>query len=459
MNPFKALLEARNRNIAKKSGQTSGDSASGPNANPTTNKGAVNAKPSGEHLATRISKKPLYIAMGVIGLSAYGGYFYFEHHNPFDHHVDKATTRIEPAEVSNLQPPDKPKAQSDKPKAPGGESKTSGAEGSTGNQTEKPATAPGSSVPAGASPQENPWAAQDAAFQASLGMGSGGSGGFGLSWKQSTPAAAPTALQSAQPAITPGEESALLAATQADKMGKKVKKPVSNTSASLVTREISPFEVLQGSVIPAVLESGIKSYLPGEITAVVSRDVYSSVNGATLLIPAGARLVGTYDSQTTLGVNRLMVAWTRIEFPNGTTIDLPGFGASGGKGYAGFAGEVNNHTWLIFKNALLMSIVDAGMAVASPTSTSSNTTGVTGNQALQDSEQSLSQTFGQAEAQLLQKYINIAPTITIHAGYPFNVVATKDLVFPGPYNPAMQTGPGVVTPAVAPKPDPYSPYG
>jgi type IV secretion system protein VirB10 len=242
-------------------------------------------------------------------------------------------------------------------------------------------------------------------------------------------------------------------------MGKKAKKPVSNTSTALVTREISPFEVLQGSVIPAVLESGIKSYLPGEITAVVSRNVYSSVNGATLLIPAGSKLVGTYDSQTTLGVNRLMVAWTRIEFPNGTTIDLPGFGASGGRGYAGFAGEVNDHTWLIFKNALLMSIVDAGMAVASPTSTSSNTTGVTGNQALQDSEQSLSQTFGQAEAQLLQKYIDIAPTITIHAGYPFNVVATKDLVFPGPYNPAMQTGPGIVTPAVAPKPDPYNPYG
>lgn len=134
-------------------------------------------------------------------------------------------------------------------------------------------------------------------------------------------------------------------------------------------------------------------------------------------------------------------------------MNLPGYEGAGR--YAGFAGEVNDHTWLIFKNALLLSLVDMGMAVASPTSTSTNTTGVTGNQALQDGEQSLAQTFGQAEGQLLQKYIDIAPTITIHAGYIFHVVVTKDMVFPGPYDPAMETGSAAVHAALAPKPNPY----
>jgi len=165
--------------------------------------------------------------------------------------------------------------------------------------------------------------------------------------------------------------------------------------------------------------------------------------------------VGTYDTKTAMGINRLAVAWTRIEFPNGTYMNLPGFEGAGGSGYAGFAGEVNNHTWLVFKNALLLSLVNVGMAVASPTSTSTNTTGVTGNEALQDGEQSLAQTFGQAESQLLQKYIDIAPTITIHPGYLFNVVVTRDMVFPGPYNPAMQTGSSQVHRAIAPKPNPY----
>ncbi|WP_312283501.1 TrbI/VirB10 family protein [Candidatus Igneacidithiobacillus taiwanensis] len=447
MNPFQFLMDARNRNVAKKAGKASGNSASGPNFNPTTGNAGINKKPSGDQLATRISRRPLYIAMGVLGVASYGGYLYFQNHDPFDHHTAKATTSVKPATASSIVPPATPKHKNHKPLAPN----TNGGGTHPAAMTQSPA--PAQSAPPGGVPQKNPWAAQDAAFQASLGTGASG-GSSALTWKQNTSAAT---LQATQTAVTPSEaaQNALLAADKAAQQGKKHKKPVHDTSTTLVSREISPYEVLQGSVIPAVLETGIKSYLPGEITAVVSRNVYSSVNGATLLIPAGAKLVGTYNTATTLGVNRLMVAWTRIEFPNGTYINLPGFGASGGKGYAGFAGEVNDHNWLIFKNALLMSIVDAGMAIASPTSTSSNTTGVTGNQALQDSEQSLSQTFGQAEAELLQKYIDIAPTITVKPGYPFNVVATKDLVFPGPYNPAMQTGPGTVNPAVAPKPNPY----
>jgi type IV secretion system protein VirB10 len=96
---------------------------------------------------------------------------------------------------------------------------------------------------------------------------------------------------------------------------------------------------------------------------------------------------------------------------------------------------VDDHTWKIFKNALLLSLIQVGMAVASPTSAMTTTGAMTGNTALTDGEQSLAQTFGQAEAQMMQKSSNIAPTLTIRPGYAFNVVVTKDLVFPGPYKP------------------------
>lgn len=408
------------------------DSAAGPATAPQP----IELKGSGDAKATRIKKAPLYIGLAAVGLAGYAAVEYMQSHNPFSggsHPVKEQA--IKPARPTDGPAVPKTKAPYTMPAAPTA-------------STTSPATAATASVPAESSetttapqPAKNPYAAQDAAFEASIGDGSSGGGTLGISWKQPQ---ASTPPGSGVPATLPAALTA-----EAKAQTKKAPKP------PLVTRETSPYELLQGAVIPAVLEDGIKSYLPGEIRAVVSQNVYSSVNGATLLIPAGSKLVGTYDTKTAMGINRLAVAWTRIEFPNGTYMNLPGFEGAGGSGYAGFAGEVNNHTWLVFRNALLLSLVNVGMAVASPTSTSSNTTGVTGNEALQDGEQSLAQTFGQAESQLLQKYIGVAPTITIHPGYLFNVVVTRDMVFPGPYNPTMQTGPSQVHRAIAPKANPY----
>ncbi|MGE0047719.1 MAG: TrbI/VirB10 family protein [Acidithiobacillus sp.] len=422
------------------SSQAAPDSSAGPRS-----ASGIDIKPSGDAKATRIRKTPLIVGMVVIGVGGYAAVEYMQGHNFFSGGTQAGqSVTIQPAK--NPQGPGIPKSEKKplaKPKAPVGSTASSASEPADGQ-----GGSPASSAPQNGVPKKNPYAAQDAAFQASIGGGSsGGSGDSSLTWKQP---------QSSAPTATENHPSSQIAAmlrsaqSGADRQSGK-KKPV----MPLVTRETSPYELLQGAVIPAVLSVGIKSYLPGEISAVVSRDVYSSVNGATLLIPAGSKLVGTYNTKTALGINRLQVAWTRIEYPNGTYMNLPGYEGAGGSGYAGFAGEVNNHTWLVFKNALLLSIVNVGMAIASPTSTSSNTTGVTGNQALQDGEQSLAQTFGQAESQLLQKYIDIAPTITIQPGYLFNVVVTKDMVFPGPYNSAMQTGSGAVHPALPSADNPY----
>lgn len=233
--------------------------------------------------------------------------------------------------------------------------------------------------------------------------------------------------------------------------GKEKKKAPSVYSSHMVRREVSPYELLQGTVIPAVLETGIKSDIPGEMTAIVRNPVYSSVSGADVLIPAGSKLVGTYDSHVIAGATRVAVDWTRVEFPNGTYINLgSGMPGASSSGYSGFHDLVNNHTWSIFRSALLLSIIDAGMAVSSPQQTATANGIVTGNVALADAEQGLAQTFGEAEAQLLQREINIAPTLTIPTGYPFNVVVTKDLVFPGPYQPGTSVEPQPVEPVAGP---------
>jgi type IV secretion system protein VirB10 len=431
------------RNLWKRTKQAPASKVSGPvdsSKGPPMGKSGIDVKPNKDMLATRIKKTPLYVAAAVAGLGIYGGYEYLQGHSLFGNTKSQTQTKtVKPASGTGAPPP-KNKKTDHKPTLPGDSSGAAGVIAHTNSTADQ--SAPASSQPPNV-PKKNPYAAQDAAFDAAMGTGSGGNGsGNSLAWKM------PGATSSAQaPAILP--------AAVPEASIPSVTKTTKKASPPLVTRETSPFEMLSGSIIPAVLQTGIKSYLPGGITAVVSRNIYSSVNGATLLIPAGAKLVGTYDTQTALGINRLAVAWTRIEFPNGTTMNLPGYEGAGGSGYAGFAGDVNDHTWLIFKNALLLSLVDAGMAVASPTSTVSNTTGVSGNAALQDSEQSLAQTFGQAESQMLQKYIDIAPTITIHPGYLFSVVVAHDMVFPGPYNPDMQTGSASVEPALGPNLNPY----
>ncbi|QER45258.1 TrbI/VirB10 family protein [Acidithiobacillus caldus] len=341
---------------------------------------------------------------------------------------------------ANSGPPDMPFPPKQKQKAPAGATaKTTSATAKTKSVAPHvPAPAPAPVAAANTQPPKP--TPQQIAFEAAV----SGSGQSNLTW--GSPAANADGA-------APARETAAQAQPQT------MPKPKDNVySTHLVRKEVSPYELLQGTVIPATLETGIKSDLPGQITAVVSQPVYNSVSGAYVLIPAGSKLVGVYSNHIVGGQNRVAVAWTRIEFPNGTYMQLPGMQGSGPRGYAGFHDLVNDHTWEIFKNALLLSLVDVGISISSPTSTSINTTGVTGNEALQDGEQSLAQTFGQAEAQLLQRYINIAPTLTIRPGYSFEVVVTKDLVFPGPY----RHGTTEIAPTVPAQPAPpteTNPYG
>ncbi len=200
----------------------------------------------------------------------------------------------------------------------------------------------------------------------------------------------------------------------------------------LVRRPASPYEIQAGSVIPATLVTGIDSDLPGSITAVVSRDVFDSISGAYLEIPAGTRVVGTYTAGGKVGQNRVLVAWTRLIFPNGSYLNLGAMEGASGRGYSGFHDQTNDHTWEIFKNALLMTLLNVGIGMADPGGGSALQTPT----ASQSAEQAMAASFGQVETQMLQANMDIAPTQIIRPGYQFGIVVTKDMVFPAAYNPA-----------------------
>lgn len=190
-----------------------------------------------------------------------------------------------------------------------------------------------------------------------------------------------------------------------------------------------PFELRAGFVIPAVMISGINSDLPGQILAQVSQNVFDTATGKHLLVPQGARLVGSYTSDVAYGQERVLVAWQRIIYPDGRAQDIGSMPGSDSGGYAGFNDKVNNHYFRIFSSAFLMSGITAGVSYSQKSASSADRTENAGDIL----SQALGQNLGQVIVQMLQKNINIAPTLEIRPGYNFNVVVVKDLEFQSPY--------------------------
>lgn len=186
----------------------------------------------------------------------------------------------------------------------------------------------------------------------------------------------------------------------------------------------SPYTIFAGSYIPAQMVNGINSDLNGMVVALVGSDVYDTTAGKYLLIPQGSRLVGTYNHDVAYGQNRLMVGWNRLIFPNGTSVVLHGQPGTDLQGFSGFSDEVDNHYTRIFGSAFLMGAIFGGTSLA------------VGNQNTNPYQLSAGATMAnqigaqmaQAGIQVINKGLNIQPTIIIHEGYRFNVAMTADLV-------------------------------
>jgi len=180
--------------------------------------------------------------------------------------------------------------------------------------------------------------------------------------------------------------------------------------------------VQAGSVIPAALITGIRSDLPGEITAQVTENVYDSPSGKFLLIPQGARLIGQYDSQISFGQSRVLLMWTRIIMPNGASIVLEHQPGADSAGYAGLEDDVDYHWGNLAKAAAISTL----LGIASELVLNSNNSIV---QALRTGAENTVNRTGQT---LVSRQLNVQPTLTIRPGFPVRVVVNRDLVF-APY--------------------------
>ena len=199
-----------------------------------------------------------------------------------------------------------------------------------------------------------------------------------------------------------------------------------------VQEPVSGLELKAGSTIPITMISGINSDLPGDIVAQVNANVFDTRLGDYLLMPMGTRLVGTYESDNVLGVDRVGIVWNRLIFPNGDSLTIESMRGSDTEGYSGLKDKVNNHYGRIFGSALLLSGVSASVAIVGEDDNSGNQFG--GQQsAQQTATNEVSLNLGRVITEKLRQDISIEPTIEIRPGMKSIVLVTKDLTFEKPY--------------------------
>ena len=181
----------------------------------------------------------------------------------------------------------------------------------------------------------------------------------------------------------------------------------------------SPYQVMAGTIIPASLITGLNSDLPGTIIAQVTQPVYDTVTGNHLLIPQGARLIGRYDSRVSFGQERALVVWDRVLFPNGASIQIEALPGADQEGYAGLSDRVDNHWGRVFTAAGLATLLGVGTELAFD----DDETGIA--RAVRDGFQD---TTNQAGQRIVDRNLNIQPTLRVRPGWPLRVIVTRDLI-------------------------------
>lgn len=193
-------------------------------------------------------------------------------------------------------------------------------------------------------------------------------------------------------------------------------------------RAACAFQIHAGTIIPAVLITGINSDLKGQVVAQVRQNIFDSQSGEHLLIPQGTRLLGVYGGdEVGTGQKRIGVAWTRMILPNGSSIDLGEMVSLDRAGYPGLKDKVDNHSRELYRAAFMSSLfAGAAMMAAGGNNSDDRSPG-------QEAVAGAAANILNIGTKLAEKQMSISPTITIRPGMAFDVFVGKDIVGLKPY--------------------------
>lgn len=193
------------------------------------------------------------------------------------------------------------------------------------------------------------------------------------------------------------------------------------TIATALTLTHPDFVLAEGEMVPAILETAMTSTFEGRVRAIISQPVYA-YTGTQPLLPAGSRLLGTYQQAGSITQRRVFVVWDRVILPNGVTAQLgsPSVDTLGRTGQS--ADKVNTHFLARFGEASLLSMIGIGAQTAG-VNTREN------DNSLSDYRTSLGRNFGQSANASFKARVNLQPTLQVNQGTRLQVFVAKDIDF------------------------------
>ncbi len=191
----------------------------------------------------------------------------------------------------------------------------------------------------------------------------------------------------------------------------------------------SPFALFQGSVIRARLITGINSELPGQITAIVTSDIYDSVKGRYLLIPRGTKVIGMYSSDVKMNAQRLFAGFSRLIFPDGSSLNLGAMPGQSLDGYAGIDANVDTHFLKNLLSGFLISTIQSTQEITADEYIYSKDH----SSFVKRSSKNFVDNAADSSSKALTESINFSPTLDVEPGFMFSIAITKDIYFKGPY--------------------------
>jgi len=190
----------------------------------------------------------------------------------------------------------------------------------------------------------------------------------------------------------------------------------------------SLYEIKAGTIISAALITPINTDLPGDVIGQVTTNLFDSITGQYLLVPQGSRLIGRYDSEVHKGQNRALIAWQRLILPNGYSIVLETMPGTDAQGVAGISDRVDWHASRLAGATFLSTLISLGGNYAANINPERQELSIVGETVAQDAAR-----VGQ---RVIDRELDLRPTIIVREGTPFNVLVNKDLELV-PYQPVI----------------------
>jgi len=221
------------------------------------------------------------------------------------------------------------------------------------------------------------------------------------------------------PAVPPQAPKAQPGAAEAEKAGNEAKGVANPNSLDAATGK--SYVLFEGTILETVLLNRLSGDFNGPVECLVTNDIYSH-DRQHLLIPSGTKVLGEAKRVEAFGQTRLAVAFHRLIMPDGYSVSLDQFKGMNQIGDTGLRDQVNNHYFKIFGASLAVGAI-GGISEA-------QSSGLLNQTGIQSMEAGVGQSMGQTSQRILDKFLNILPTITIREGHRVKIYLSGDLALP-----------------------------